>query len=108
MYTLDKVARDSNNKASVKAHPSTFQVSEVAFVVAASVSKGWCGIGDVAHVTVQTKDYYVIDLKSRPEYFGTWDLYTDSILSNITYQASLLNRLLTVALTANKYLFKPY
>lgn len=57
MYTLDKVARDSNNKASVKAHPSTFQVSEVAFVVAASVSKGWCGIGDVAHVTVQTKDY---------------------------------------------------
>lgn len=84
MYTLDKVARDSNNKASVKAHPSTFQVSEVAFVVAASVSKGWCGIGDVAHVTVQTKDYYVIDLKSRPEYFGT------SIL--IVYYLILLTR----------------
>ena len=69
----------------MKAHPSTFQVSEVAFVVAASVSKGWYGgSGDVAHVTVQTKDYYVIDLKSRPEYFGT------SIL--IVYYLILLTR----------------
>jgi len=40
IYILDKEAQDSSSKASVKAHPNTFQVSVVAFVVAASAKDG--------------------------------------------------------------------